>query len=322
MGEEGPVPGNARPRLAFFGTPPFAVPALRACQTVGTVVTVVTQPDRPRGRGQQTSSSAVKVEAERAGLPVLQPTRLKGTDLGERLAALRLDLAVVAAYGRILPPDVLSAPRLGSLNVHASLLPRWRGAAPIQWAVASGDSETGVCLMQMEAGLDTGPVLAERRTPILPTDTSETLHARLSELGGALLLDELPRFLAGALTPRPQPVEGVTIARMVQKEDGRLDWSRPAVELERRLRAFVPWPGGWTQLGGHLLKVWRAEVVEGSGVPGTVLAAHGVLDVACGTGALRLLEVQPEGKRRMSAAEFLSGHRLSEGERPFGGGVS
>jgi methionyl-tRNA formyltransferase len=288
---------------------------------VGTVLAVVTQPDRPRGRGQQTSPSAVKAEAERAGLPVLQPTRLKGTDFGERLAALRLDLAVVAAYGRILPPDVLSAPRLGSLNVHASLLPRWRGAAPIQWAVASGDTETGVCLMQMEAGLDTGPVLAERRTPILPGDTSETLHVRLSELGGGLLRDELPRFFAGALTPRPQPAEGVTVARMVEKEDGRLDWSRPAVELERRLRAFVPWPGGWTQLGGHHLKIWRAEVVEGSGVPGTVLAGHGVLDVACGTGALRLLELQPEGKRRMSAAEFLSGHRLSEGERPFGGGV-
>ena len=309
------------PRLAFFGTPLFAVPALRACQAVGTVLAVVTQPDRPRGRGQQTSPSAVKAEAERAGIPVLQPARLKGTDFGERLAALQLDVAVVAAYGRILPVDVLSAPRLGCLNVHASLLPRWRGAAPIQWAVASGDRETGVCLMQMEAGLDTGPVLAERRTPILPGDSSETLHAQLSELGGALLRDELPRYLSGELMPRPQPAEGVTIARLVEKEDGRLDWSRPAVELERRVRAFVPWPGGWTQLGVQLLKVWRAEVVDGSGAPGTLLAAHGVLDVACGTGALRLLEVQPEGKRRMSGAEFLSGHRLAEGERPFGGGV-
>ena len=314
--------GPELPRLAFFGTPPFAVPALRACREVGAVVAVVTQPDRPRGRGQQTGPPAVKAEAVSAGLPVLQPVRLRGTDFGERLAALRLDVAVVAAYGRILPPDVLSAPRLGCLNVHASLLPRWRGAAPIQWAIASGDAETGVCLMQMEAGLDTGPVLAVRRTPILPDDTSETLHARLSELGGALIREELPRFLAGALTPRPQPVEEVTLARLVEKDDGRLDWSRPAVELERRLRAFQPWPGGWTQLGGHLLKIWRAQVVDGSGPPGTVLAAHGVFDVACGTGVLRLLEVQPEGKRRMTAAEFLSGHRLSEGERPFGGGVS
>ena len=315
MAEAGP------PRIAFFGTPPFAVPSLRACQAVGAVVAVVTQPDRPRGRGQHVAPSAVKEVAERAALPVLQPPRLKGTDFGERLRALRLDVAVVAAYGRILPPDVLSAPRLGCLNVHASLLPRWRGAAPIQWAIASGDAETGVCLMQMEAGLDTGPVLALRRTPILPEDTSETLHVRLAELGGELVRDEVPRFLAGTLTPRPQPAEGVTLARMVEKEDGRLDWTRPAVELERRVRAFVPWPSAWTQLGPHLLKVWRAVVVPGSGPPGTVLAAHGMLDVASGDGALRLLEVQPEGKRRMNAAEFLRGHRLGEGERPFGGGV-
>ena len=285
------------------------------------MVAVVTQPDRPRGRGQHVAASAVKAEAERAGLPVLQPSKLKGTDFGERLRAMQLDVAVVAAYGRILPTDVLSAPRLGCVNVHASLLPRWRGAAPIQWAIASGDAETGVCLMQMEEGLDTGPVLAVRRTPILPVDTSESLHHRLSELGGALVREELPRFLAGRLTPRAQPAAGVTLARLVEKEDGRLDWTRPAVELERRVRAFVPWPGAWTQLGSQLLKVWRAEVVPGSGAPGTVLAAHGTLDVAAGEGALRLLEVQPEGKRRMTAAEFLSGHRLREGERPFGGGV-
>jgi methionyl-tRNA formyltransferase len=263
----------------------------------------------------------VKAEAERAGLPILQPPKLKGTDFGARLAAMRLDVAVVAAYGRILPMDALSAPRLGCVNVHASLLPRWRGAAPIQWAIASGDPETGVCLMQMEAGLDTGPVLAVRRTPILADDTSETLQQRLSELGGAMVQEELPRHLSGALTPRPQPAEGVTLARLVEKEDGRLDWARPAVELERRLRAFVPWPGAWTQLGAQLLKIWRAEVVPGAGQPGTVLTTHGTLDVATGEGALRLLELQPEGKRRMTAAEFLSGHRLREGERPFGRGV-
>jgi len=317
MAEQGTNPA----RIAFFGTPPFAVPALRACQAVGTVVAVVTQPDRPRGRGQHVTPSAVKAEAERAGLPILQPPKLKGTDFAARLTAMRLDVAVVAAYGRILPTDVLSAPRLGCVNVHASLLPRWRGAAPIQWAIASGDAETGVCLMQMEAGLDTGPVLAVRRTPILAGDTSETLQQRLSELGGAMVRDELPRHLGGALTPRPQPAEGVTLARLVEKEDGRLDWARPAVELERRMRAFVPWPGAWTQLGPQLLKIWRAEVVPGAGQPGTVLATHGTLDVATGEGALRLLELQPEGKRRMTAAEFLSGHRLREGERPFGGGV-
>ena len=316
-----PEQGTHPARIAFFGTPPFAVPALRACQALGTVVAVVTQPDRPRGRGQHVTSSAVKAEAERAGLPILQPPKLKGTDFGERLRAMQLDVAVVAAYGRILPTDVLSAPRLGCVNVHASLLPRWRGAAPIQWALASGDPETGVCLMQMEAGLDTGPVLALRRTLIQPDDTAETLQQRLSELGGALIREELPRYLAGVLTPRPQPAEGVTLARLVEKEDGRVDWARPAVELERRVRAFVPWPGAWTQLGPQLLKIWRAQVVPGAGEPGTVLMGHGTLDVATGGGALRLLEVQPEGKRRMTAAEFLSGHRLKEGERPFGGGV-
>jgi methionyl-tRNA formyltransferase len=285
------------------------------------VVAVVTQPDRPRGRGQHVTPSAVKAEAERAALPILQPPRLKGTDFGQRLQAMQLDVAVVAAYGRILPGDVLSAPRLGCVNVHASLLPRWRGAAPIQWAIAAGDAETGVCLMQMEAGLDTGPVLAVRRTPILPEDTAETLQQRLSELGGVLVREELPRVLAGALTPRPQPADGVTLARLVEKEDGRLDWTRPAVELERRVRGFVPWPGAWTQIGSHLLKVWRVEVVPGVGPPGTVLSTQGVLDVATGEGALRLLELQPEGRRRMTAAEFLSGHRLRQGERPFGGGV-
>jgi len=309
-------------RIVFFGTPPFAVPALRACLELGEVVAVVTQPDRPRGRGQHLSPPAVKEEAERAGVPVLQPPRLKGTDFADRLSALRPDLGMVAAYGRILPPEVLAAPRLGCVNVHASLLPRWRGAAPIQWAIASGDAETGVCLMQMEAGLDTGPVLAVRRTPILPTDTSETLHARLAELGGELVRQELPRLLAGALTPRPQPSEGVTLARMVEKEDGRIDWTRPAIELERRVRAFDPWPGLWTDVRGDRLRIWRAEVAPGAGAPGTVLTASGgVLEVATGERALRLLELQPEGRRRMSAAEFLSGHRLAPGDRPFGGGV-
>ena len=241
-------------RLVFFGTPEFAVPSLRACLEVGTVVAVVTQPDRPRGRGQHVQASPVKEEAERAGVPVLQPPKLKGTDFGARLRALEPEVAVVTAYGRILPQDVLDAPRRGCLNVHASLLPRWRGAAPIQWAIAAGDAETGVCLMQMEAGLDTGPVLATRREPVRPTDTSGSLHARLAELGGALLRDALPRYLAGELRAVPQSETGVTVARMVEKEDGRLDWTRPAEELERRVRAFTPWPGGWTELDGHGLQ--------------------------------------------------------------------
>lgn len=310
----------ARPGIVFFGTPQFAVPSLQACQAVGTVVAVVTQPDRPRGRGHHVQPSPVKELALAAGIPVLQPPRLKGTDFATRLAALEPEAAVVAAYGRILPPDVLAAPRRGCLNVHASLLPRWRGAAPIQWAIAAGDRETGVCLMQMEAGLDTGPVLALRRTPISPTENAETLAARLAELGGMMLGEEMPAFFRGELKPRPQPTEGATLARLVTREDGRLDWGLPAVHLERRIRAFTPWPGGWTLLEGRMLKVWRAEVVEGTAPAGTVLAARGALEVACGQGALRLLELQPEGKRRMSAAEFLGGHRLRQGDRPFTGG--
>ena len=313
--------GGAGFRAIFFGSPAFAVPSLEAANAIAEVVGVVCQPDKPAGRGLTLTAPAVKVRAQELGLPVVQPVKLKTGEFAEWVRAQRADVALVVAYGRILRRDVLEGPRLGCVNVHASLLPRWRGAAPIQWAIASGDSETGVCLMQMEAGLDTGPVLALRRTPIGPGVTSETLHQRLSELGGALVREELPRYLAGSLTPHPQPAEGVTLARMVEKEDGRLDWTRPAAELERRVRAFVPWPGAWTPLGAELLKVWRAEVVAGSGTPGTVLSAHGTLDVASGEGALRLLEVQPEGRRRMTAAEFLSGHRLREGERPFGGGV-
>jgi methionyl-tRNA formyltransferase len=310
----------ARPGIAFFGTPQFAVPLLQACQAVGRVVAVVTQPDKPRGRGQHLQPTPVKEVALAAGIPVLQPPRLKGTDFAARLAALEPEAAVVAAYGRILPPEVLAAPRRGCLNVHASLLPRWRGAAPIQWAIAAGDRETGVCLMQMEEGLDTGPVLALRRTAISPTETGETLQARLAELGATMLLEELPAFFRGELKAQPQPTEGVTLARLVTKDDGRLEWTRPAAELERRIRAFTPWPGGWTMLDGKVLKIWRAEVAEGTAPAGTVLAARGTLEVACGQGALRLLELQPEGKRRMTAAEFLGGHRLRQGDRPFNGG--
>jgi methionyl-tRNA formyltransferase len=312
----------ARPRIVFFGTPRFAVPSLRACQVVGTVAAVVTQPDRPSGRGQRLHPSPVKEEALAGGIPVLQPPRLKGTDFAARVSALEPEVAVVTAYGRILPPDVLAAPRRGCLNVHASLLPRWRGAAPIPWAIAAGDSETGVCLMQMEEGLDTGPVLAVRRVPIFSTDSAESLQERLAELGGVMLGEELPAFFRGTLSPHPQPEEGVTLARLITKEDGRLDWTRPAAELERRIRAFTPWPGGWMAFDGQVLKVWRAEVVEGTGPPGTVLVARGTLEVACGGGALRLLELQPEGKRRMTAAEFLSGHPLRQGDRPFSRGPS
>jgi methionyl-tRNA formyltransferase len=304
-------------RIVFMGTPAFAVPSLEACLAVATVVAVVTQPDRPRDRGQEIQPSPVKLAALEAGVPVLQPARLKGTDFATTLAELQPTVAVVTAYGRILPPDVLAAPARGCLNVHASLLPRWRGAAPIQWAIAEGDAETGVCLMQMEAGLDTGPVLSVRRESIRDNDTAETLGARLATLAGRLLREELPRFLAGQLQSERQPEAGITFARLVTKDDGRLDFTRAAPVLERRLRAFTPWPGAWTLLDGHLLKVYRARLASGQGVPGQLLATGAGLEVACGEGSLVLTELQPEGKRRMTAAEFLRGHPLLPGSQPF-----
>ncbi len=306
-----------RPRIVFMGTPALALPSLEACRRVGEVVAVVTQPDRPRDRGQAVQPSPVKAAAEAAGIPVLQPLKLKGEDFARTLVDLKPEVTVVTAYGRILPGEVLAAPRLGSLNVHASLLPRWRGAAPIQWALAEGDVETGVCLMRMEAGLDTGPVLAVRREAIRDDDTAETLGARLAGLGGELLREALPRFLAGELASVPQSPLGVTLARAVKRSDGWLDFGRPAAVLERRVRAFTPWPGAWTTLSGHVLKVHRARVGTLEGPPGTVLRANGGLEVACGEGSLLLLELQAEGKRRLLVEDFLRGHRLVPGTRPF-----
>ena len=308
------------PRIVFMGTPAFAVPSLEACLAVGQVVAVVTQPDKPKGRGQEVQPPPVKVRALEAGVPVLQPPRIRGTPFAEGLRALRPDVCVVTAYGKILPADVLGAAPFGCVNVHGSLLPRFRGAAPIQRAVAAGDVETGVCLMQMDEGMDTGPVLAVRRLPIGPADTSATLHDALSVLGGQLLREDLPRYLAGELHAVPQPTEGVVMAPRIEKEEGRLDFTRPAAELERRLRAFTPWPGAFTTLEGQLLKVHAVEVGTGRGVPGTLLRADtSALEVACGEGSLLLRELQPEGKRRMGAQEFLASRKLQPGMRPFAG---
>lgn len=306
------------PRIVFMGTPPFAVKSLEACLTLGEVVAVVTQPDKPKGRGQEVQFSAVKEFALAQRLPVLQPVKLRGTDFAEQLRALNADVAVVTAYGKILPKDVLDAPKHGCVNVHASLLPRFRGAAPIQWAIASGDAKTGVCLMRMDEGMDTGPVIDRAELPIGPTDTSATLHDALATLGGEVLRRALPRYLAGELTPVPQPAEGVVMAPMIKKEDGALDWSKPAIVLERRLRAFTPWPGAFTKLDGALFKVHAATVSEGRGEPGTVLSASPAgIEVACGEGSLVLTSVQLEGKRAMTAQEFLAGKKLAPGTRPF-----
>lgn len=306
------------PRIVFMGTPPFAVKSLEACLSLGEVVAVVTQPDKPRGRGQEVSFSAVKTFALAKGLTVLQPVKLRGTDFAATLKALAPDVAVVTAYGKILPPDVLAAPTHGCVNVHASLLPRFRGAAPIQWAIAEGDEKTGVCLMRMDEGMDTGPIIDRAELAIGPTDTSATLHDALAVLGGEVLSRALPRYLSGELKPVPQPTEGVVMAPMIKKEDGALDFTRPAVELERRLRAFTPWPGAFTTLDGARFKVHAARVERGRGPPGTLLAATPAgLEVACGEGSLLLTSVQLEGKRVMTAQEFQAGKQLTPGTRPF-----
>lgn len=305
-------------RIVFMGTPAFAVKSLEACLELGEVVAVVTQPDKPRGRGQEVSFSKVKELAVARGLPVLQPLKIRGTPFAEELRALKADVAVVTAYGKILPQDVLDAPRRGCVNVHASLLPRFRGAAPIQWAIAAGDEKTGVCLMQMDAGMDTGAIIDRAELAIGPQDTSASLHDALSALGGEVLRRSLRRYVDGALPAVPQPSEGVVMAPMIKKEDGRLDWSKPARALERRVRAFTPWPGAFCTWEGALLKVGTVAVGEGQGAVGTILAAspEGV-EVACAEGSLRLLTLQPEGKRAMSAQEFLTSRKLVVGSAPF-----
>ncbi|MBJ6761024.1 methionyl-tRNA formyltransferase [Myxococcaceae bacterium JPH2] len=309
----------SRPRIIFMGTPEFAVASLEACFELGDVVAVVTQPDKPKGRGNAVTAPPVKELALARGVPVLQPTKLRTPPFVETLRPYAPDICVVTAYGRILPKDVLELPTRGCVNVHASLLPRFRGAAPIQWAVAHGDAETGVALMVMDEGLDTGPVLAVKRQPIAPDETSATLHTKLSRLGGDLLRESLPAYLRGELKPVPQPSEGMVLAPLIEKEEGKLDFTRPAVVLERRLRAFTPWPGAFTTLGGKVLKVHRVKVGAGQGAPGTVLAAGpGGVEVATSEGSLVLLELQLEGKRAMSAADFLSGHKLAPGTQPFG----
>ena len=302
-------------RVVFMGTPEFAVPSLRALAEHTTVAGVVTQPDRPAGRGQKLLESPVKALALRHNLPVIQPHRLREPQALEQLRAWRPDLIVVAAFGQILKPAVLDLPPHGCLNVHASLLPRWRGAAPIAAAIAAGDVETGVTIMKMDAGLDTGPMLARRTEAIRPDDTTATLSARLAEVGAALLIQTLPDYLNGALAPQAQDDALATYAPQLKKEDGHLDFTRAAVELERRVRAFNPWPGAFALWNGQPLKVLRARVIESHGDPGVVRQTLEGLAVTCGEGALLLEVVQPAGKRAMRADEFVRGARGFIGAR-------
>ncbi len=311
---------TSMPRLVFAGTPDFAVPALQVLLEAGyPPVAVYTQPDRPAGRGRQLRPSPVKACALAHALPVYQPVTLRDAQAQEALAALQPDLMIVVAYGLLLPQEVLDTPRRGCVNIHASLLPRWRGAAPIQRAVLAGDRETGVCLMQMEAGLDTGPVLARAATPIHAEDTGGTLHDRLAALGAGLLAENLQALLAGALQPEPQDGSLATYAPKLEKAEARIDWQQPADVLRRQVAAFNPWPVAEARWQGKPLRVWRAESLAAGPAevpPGTVVAAGKTgIDVATGAGVLRLLELQPPGKRPMAAADFLRGRQLEPGER-------
>jgi methionyl-tRNA formyltransferase len=302
-------------RIVFAGTPEFAVPALRACATRGEVVAVYTQPDRPAGRGRQLQMSPVKQAALELGLPVQQPLNFKSEEALDMLRSYEADLMVVVAYGLILPQAVLDAPRLGCWNVHASLLPRWRGAAPIQRAIAAGDTITGVCLMQMEKGLDTGPVLLQLKTPIGAKDNGGSLHDRLSQLGAEVLRDGLTLARAGmSLQAEAQPEAGVTYARKIEKSEAKLAWSLSAKALADQIRAFNPWPVAETELQGERVRVYQAQILaEDSGKPpGTVLAAGKAgIDIACGQGVLRLLALQRDGGRVQSASEYLNARPLT-----------
>lgn len=309
-----PEAGGDKPRLVFAGTPDFAVPCLEACLASGfSVAAVYTQPDRRSGRGRQLRPGPVKRVALEAGVAVEQPRSLKDADAQARLLELEPDLLVVVAYGLILPQAVLDIPRLGGWNVHASLLPRWRGAAPLQRAIAAGDSDTGVALMQMEAGLDTGPVLLEQRTAIAADETGGSLHDRLADMGAQVLGEGLAAALAGRLpTATPQAAEGVTYAHKLDKREAVLDLSRPAQELERVVRAFNPWPVAEVRIEGERLRIHAAQAVDGvaDAAPGTLLAESPEgLDIACGKGVLRLTRVQREGGRPMAVADFLNARR-------------
>lgn len=299
-------------RLIFMGTPDFAVPALDALAAAGhEIAAVYSQPPRPAGRGQQPRPSPVAARAAALGLPLATPATLRDPAAQSDLAALGAEAAVVVAYGLILPPAILAAPARGCLNIHASLLPRWRGAAPIQRAVLAGDAETGVCVMAMEAGLDTGPVLLREATPIGAEDTAGDLHDRLAAMGARLMVDALRRI--DALAPAPQPEAGVTYAAKIDKAEARIDWTRPAAEVDRLIRGLSPFPGAWCEIAGERVKLLRSRLAEGAGAPGEALDDR--LTVACGEGAVRVLALQRAGRAPVAAAEALRGFAAPRGAR-------
>lgn len=303
-----------------MGTPDFAVCALDAlCRSGQEVILAVTQPDRQKGRGRKVIQTPVKICAEKWGLPVFQPARIREREAVDRIRSLAPDLIVVAAFGQILPQELLDIPRFGCVNIHASLLPKLRGAAPIQWSVINGDPESGITLMQMDAGLDTGDILFQESVPIGPGETGESLYEKLAKLGGEMIVKYLPAIEAGELHPVHQDDSLSSYAPMLRKEMGEIDWTMPAAQIEQRMRGMLPWPGAYTTLDGHTFKIWSAEVrpadnVPADLVPGTVFYTDKKsICVAAGQGALALLEVQAEGKKRMTADAFLRGTKIPRG---------
>lgn len=309
-------------RIIFMGTPELAAVSLGALLREPTlqILAVVTQPDRPKGRDLKLQPSPVKELALKAGVPVLQPVKARDEQFIAELRKLQPELIAVAAFGQLLPKAILDLPRWGCLNVHTSLLPKYRGASPIQAALLNGDPETGVTIMKMDEGLDTGDILTQRSTPIRDEDNAATLHDRLAQLGAELLVETIPAYAAGQVHSRPQQHELATHVTKLKKEDGRIDWRQPARVIWNRLRAFTPWPGAFTFLPAspqpQLLKLWQAEVVSGQGTPGEILSADKQgITIACGDGALRVTSLQREGGRRMTAGEFLAGHPLKPGSQ-------
>jgi methionyl-tRNA formyltransferase len=303
-----------KPRTVFMGSPDFAVPALRVLVAANyPILGVITQPDRPAGRGNLLTPPPVKVAAQELGLEILQPEKIKAPEAMQKLKDWNPDLIVVAAFGQILRPEVLNLPKYGCLNVHASLLPRYRGAAPIQAAILSGDKETGITIMLMDPGIDTGPMLAQRSINILPSDTGGSLFEKLSALGGELLLETLPRYLGGEIRPQPQPAAGATYAPMLKKEHGLLDFTRSALEQERKIRAFSPWPGTFMEWQGAPLKIHRAHVKVGKTEPGKRVVVDGLPAIGTADGIIVFDELQPPGKSKMPGKAFLAGGRDWEG---------
>jgi len=309
-------------RIIFKGTAELSCASMRALaeRSQFQLKAVVTQPDRPKGRDLRLQPSPVKSEAVRAGFPVLQPERARAAEFIEQVRGLVPDLIVVVAYGQILPQTLLDVPRFGCLNVHTSLLPKYRGAAPIQWAILNGDSLTGVTIMKMNAGLDTGDIVAQERTEIRAEDDAITLHERLAQMGADLVVRTIPDYVKGKLVPEPQHAAAASYAPKIRKEDGAIDWRQPATVIWNRVRGLVPWPVAFAHFAGDtkssLVRIWQAEVSDRAGPPGEILeASKGELVVGCGADSLRILQLQLEGGRRMSAEQFLAGHKMEPGKR-------